>query len=358
MEGYCICVGYGTILKRLCEKRGIECEIQGCLARGELGNAVKHANVIVYLKDEKYDIDGLFYCDPRMDCVGFAESDENHCSWKFNSFCLPITKIKQLKIKAYKEDVVIDMRDFKSLYFSDNLSSEDYFLLSKSFSKKTLDNIYEKKNCAPIKEDKIFIALKNLKLKENEINKIKKIYYEREKYFFFEVYSLEDGNRELFREYLIDFCHAIAKNPPKRKRDCASFARYVYKYFYRFDLLSDGIGLSWTGRFFTCSTGSLSLIDESLSLKEKLQFIDKNCQIGDLLFFHRQSLNALKTTEDNCYPGHCGIYLGNHKYIDSRLTSRGDTNIVDMENDTYMANFIGFKDIITSLENVDDKIKN
>ncbi len=75
--------------------------------------------------------------------------------------------------------------------------------------------------------------------------------------------------------------------------------------------------------------------------------------MGDILFFHRQSKSENHTTENNWYPGHCGLYLGNHKYIDSRLTTRGDIAIVDIENDCYMDNFIGFKDIISTIKELD-----
>ena len=45
---------------------------------------------------------------------------------------------------------------------------------------------------------------------------------------------------------------------------------------------------------------------------------DKNIDLiekGDVLFFHRQSLTMDHPTFYNKYPGHCGIYLGERKFI-------------------------------------------
>ena len=36
---------------------------------------------------------------------------------------------------------------------------------------------------------------------------------------------------------------------------------------------------------------------------------------GDVLFFHRQSMNDTIPKVDNKYPGHCGIYLGNNYFL-------------------------------------------
>ena len=49
--------------------------------------------------------------------------------------------------------------------------------------------------------------------------------------------------------------------------------------------------------------------------------------------------------EDNWYPGHVGIYVGDGKYIDARHR-RGDIRMVEINNDDYMNCFIGFKRFI------------
>lgn len=71
-KGYCVCVGYATVLKCLCDKLDIECAVQGSLAKNKFGKIINHANNLVRLKDDKYHIDGIYYCDPRMDCLNFA----------------------------------------------------------------------------------------------------------------------------------------------------------------------------------------------------------------------------------------------------------------------------------------------
>ena len=58
-----------------------------------------------------------------------------------------------------------------------------------------------------------------------------------------------------------------------------------------------------------------SLIDEKTSLNNKINFVLKNAEIGDVMLFHRQSAKCGFVEEDNWYPGHVGIYIGNGEFI-------------------------------------------
>ena len=60
----------------------------------------------------------------------------------------------------------------------------------------------------------------------------------------------------------------------------------------------------------TSSYGIITLFDEH-SLFKDLSIIKR----GDILFFHRQSKSDNVPKEDNKYPGHCGIFLGDNKFI-------------------------------------------
>ncbi len=359
-KGYCVCVGYSTPLKRLCDKLGIECAVQGCLAKDKFGKIINHANNLIYLKDVKYQIDGIFYCDPRMDCLNFANVNGVDTNWKFNFLAIPITEIGKILIKVWDDDTIIEMNDFQSLYYSRKISQSDKQYLSKFFSQSTLQNMMSKKYCKHIEDEKLFLALKNIGLDSALVNKIKDVFYSRKNLFFSDNLinkSHEEWNKRLdFAEYLLNYVKHAGRKDAMTKMDCATFVRYVYSNIFDVDIMQDGFGKSWTGKILTSSLGTDCFIDEKATLKQKINFIDTKCKIGDILFFHRQSVKENKTTQNNWYPGHCGIYLGNHKYIDARLTTRGNTAIVDIENDNYMENFIGFKDVISSLNNKLDNI--
>ena len=165
----------------------------------------------------------------------------------------------------------------------------------------------------------------------------------------------EREQRLSFVNYLTDYLNHNGRKNDITKLDCATFVKYVFNNYFDINVLRDGFGRSWTGMILTSSQGQNHLIDENISLQQKINFVNSKCKAGDILFFHRQSAVANKTNEDNWYPGHCGIYLGNNKYIDSRLTTRGDIAIVNMDDDNYMKNFIGFKDVISGLYRSSEK---
>lgn len=90
----------------------------------------------------------------------------------------------------------------------------------------------------------------------------------------------------------------------------------------------------------TSSIGKNILFDEASSLKE-IEHIQK----GDILFFHRQSLNDFAPKEDNKYPGHCGIYLENSFFIHSSRV-KGKVVVSDFNKNEYWQKvLVGYKDI-------------
>ena len=92
--------------------------------------------------------------------------------------------------------------------------------------------------------------------------------------------------------------------------DCAGLVWYVYHEIFGIDIYKDGIGKSTTTKIMTSLHGELTLYTENI-LNKDFSLIKE----GDILFFHRQSLESTKPLEDNKYPGHCGIYLGNKRFI-------------------------------------------
>ena len=92
--------------------------------------------------------------------------------------------------------------------------------------------------------------------------------------------------------------------------DCAGLVWFIYNEICSINLYYDGFGLSTTTRIMTNPYGSTTLYDEA-STKKNLSIIKK----GDIIFFHRQSMNDNEPKENNKYPGHCGIYLDDNNFI-------------------------------------------
>lgn len=122
--------------------------------------------------------------------------------------------------------------------------------------------------------------------------------------------------------------------------DCAGLVWYIYNEIFDINIFELGFGISTTTKIMTSTFGKITLFEESLKDKD-LSLIKK----GDVLFFHRQSLNDTIPRYDNKYPGHCGIYLGNKKFIHAKRNSK--KVIINTFNKEYWLNkLVGFKNIV------------
>lgn len=124
--------------------------------------------------------------------------------------------------------------------------------------------------------------------------------------------------------------------------DCAGFVWYVYNQVMNIDIYQDGYGLSTTTKIMTSSYGVLNMYNEE-DLEKDIDLI----KAGDIVFFHRQSMNDNKPSKNNKYPGHCGIYLDNKLFIHC---SRPKHSVVinNFDNDDYWRRvLVGSKDIIS-----------
>lgn len=94
----------------------------------------------------------------------------------------------------------------------------------------------------------------------------------------------------------------------------------------------------------TNNIGKLIVYKEDDSKKEK--YID-NINIGDLIFFHEQSLNDTAPLPTNHYPGHVGIYIGDKQFIHAS----NKLNKIEIEslNDYWIKKLVATKDILTDI---------
>ena len=155
-------------------------------------------------------------------------------------------------------------------------------------------------------------------------------------------------NEEILRDKIVELALLQHKKMYKHGMhgpdsfDCAGFVWYVYNKILDINIYQDGIGLSTTTRIMSSSYGTITLFDEGI-LNKDLSLIKK----GDILLFHRQSKEDQIPKEDNKYPGHCGIYLGNARFIHAPSTS-GHVAIHNFNKSEYWTKkLVASKNIIT-----------
>ncbi len=123
--------------------------------------------------------------------------------------------------------------------------------------------------------------------------------------------------------------------------DCAGLVWYLYYNTMKINIFKDGYGLSTTSKIMTSYVGKLIKYSEDDKNKD-LDIIED----GDILLIHRQSLEATEPTLLNKYPGHCGIYIGDGKFIHS-TTVTGKVSISHIDEDNHWnRRLIGIKKII------------
>ena len=87
--------------------------------------------------------------------------------------------------------------------------------------------------------------------------------------------------------------------------DCSGLTYYVFHALFRIDINESGYGVGDTTKQMTNNIGNLRKYNEDDPNKDKYL---EDINIGDLVFFHRQSLDENMPTPTNRYPGHVGIY--------------------------------------------------
>ncbi len=128
--------------------------------------------------------------------------------------------------------------------------------------------------------------------------------------------------------------------------DCAGLTWYIYNELFGIDINFKGYGRSTTTMQMTSLYGVLNTINEN---SDKTIFIN-NLNVGDILFFHRQSFDFKKPTINNYYPGHCGLYIGNLKFIQASYP-RKEVLISDFNDNEYWKKvLVGSKNIIKSIK--------
>ncbi len=126
--------------------------------------------------------------------------------------------------------------------------------------------------------------------------------------------------------------------------DCTGLVWYLYNNICHINIMDGGFGMSTTTKVMTSKYGKLLLFEEN-DLNKDLSILKK----GDILFFHRQSMNDNIPTINNRYPGHCGLYLEDYYFIHASKT-KGQVIISNFYQNEYWQNVLVASKDILSLE--------
>lgn len=126
--------------------------------------------------------------------------------------------------------------------------------------------------------------------------------------------------------------------------DCSGLTYYIFKELFGVDINKRGFGIGDTTKQMTNDIGILRKYQEDDV--NKIKYLD-DIEIGDLLFFHRQSLKENTPTPSNRYPGHVGIYLGDKKFVHAS-SEDGEVVVSDL-NDYWIKVMVASRDIISGI---------
>lgn len=143
---YIVCVGYANIMQRLCKEVGITCHTQSfdIYDKNNIFTG-SHENNVVELKDDKYGINGMFYCDACFDSTKKENDDGTYV------FCLmPLEDYN--KINDNERLVPQGYNDFAFYYTPDKFPNIECYSNWDRLKKITNSAEISRKEKAEIKE--------------------------------------------------------------------------------------------------------------------------------------------------------------------------------------------------------------
>ena len=103
------------LLYRLTQKLQMPCLLQRILFLNNQGDSKNHSNILVYLKDDKYNVDGIYFSDPYLDKKIFNDL------YGLNLLALPVQYMNKLIVNEYRAKVL----DLPSFYYNKKLNNID-----------------------------------------------------------------------------------------------------------------------------------------------------------------------------------------------------------------------------------------
>ena len=126
--------------------------------------------------------------------------------------------------------------------------------------------------------------------------------------------------------------------------DCSGLTFYLFQELFGIDINKSGYGIGDTTKQMTNNIGVLKKYNEDDPNKKEYL---KDIKPGDLIFFHRQSLEENQPTPTNRYPGHVGIYLGEDQFI--HASSDEGKVVISNIYDNWINLLVASRDIISGV---------
>lgn len=215
-----VCVGYTAYLKGILDKVADEniklFENSICCMRTKDNHEGYHRNAIIYIKDEKYNIDGYYYLDPTWD------SEEKD----LNFFMVPLDDIKYIsgynmitnsQTKRFELSISGDFdKSYIGVDFVNNIMNNPKFKkdIVNAYSEAVYDGLNEKLNSIEKKYD--IINKCKVLLNEHGINYIKtsEMFYDINKYSY-----LTTDKESQTINYVIDYIKRYNQKLPELQQD-------------------------------------------------------------------------------------------------------------------------------------------
>lgn len=186
-SGYIVCVGYVAIINAMLKNLDINVIPMICETKRD-----RHCRSMLYLKDAKYNIDGIYVLDPTWD----SKRNNGHENIdKYNYFLLPLFLAERTAHSDFSSVVNLSLSDFKSLeaectYSDDNNIEEMIKKTSKiRYCLKQLFELVNNNHYDEFIEGVSFYEF----LSEEEIKKLENIYRD-----VFSKYNINDIDVDTF----------------------------------------------------------------------------------------------------------------------------------------------------------------
>lgn len=330
------------LLKKLCDEYGIFCMPISISLFDKQNNKTDSTACIVYINDEKYSVNGIYFSSADLES-GFHQTSEP----LFNLFLVSPKYIDSIKLQNNFNCYKLITNDYSGIFYSNNKQNHDIINLS-TILNLPIETIVSLKNQEPFNTNTLLLLFDNLsKMFGINFNHSLSLTNKLKPYCFATTSSPNEDREKILQAAKQLIGTIILKEKSEVTFDCAAFVSYLYMSELGIDIYDSGFGNSTTGKIMTNPSGKTNLIDETATVSDKINFINKFAKPGDILLFHRQSKADCFTTNNNWYPGHVGVFAENGRYIDARR-NRGNISMVDMQNDEYMNCFVGIKSFIGS----------